>query len=115
MRLAITLVAALLLSAATAGATGQRTGLRLVATSPVTVTGTEFRAAELVRLTLTAGGRTTVTRVRTARTGRLRAVFAGRVLPECARWVVIATGARGSRASLTRPPALDCPPPPPIE
>jgi hypothetical protein len=116
MRLACSLVA---LAAAlfAGGATGasQTPKLRIAVELPLTVTGTAFRASELVRVRAIGTFGSKSLRVRTTAAGRLRARFAKLSGDPCTLRRVTAVGTRGSRAVLRLPPGACQPPegPPP--
>jgi hypothetical protein len=114
MRLVLAVMCAAVLLAASGATASSEPSLQLTSASPVTVTGSGFASREHVRVTFTAEGRVTLRKAISGPGGRFRAVFAGRMVPTCRRWVVRAVGSRGSRTALARPPSLDCPPPPPV-
>ena len=89
--------------------------LHIAVELPLTLTGTAFRAHELVRVEATGTFGSRSLRVRTTATGRLRARFAKLSGDPCTLRRVIAVGGRGSRAVLRLPPGLCQPPegPPP--
>jgi hypothetical protein len=82
--------------------------LRLIATAPLRIHGSGFRARERVRLRLRmSGAPPTTRRVRAGRHGSFTTVFTSAV-DRCSAFSVIAVGRSGRRARLYRP-APKCP------
>ena len=101
-------VTAVAVASASLGATARtRPALQLVDGAPLTIRGVHFRAQESVSLTVSSAGR---------RLARTKAGPGGSFLirtpiryNRCSGVLVIARGAKGSRAKLQRPP-MDCRP-----
>ena len=101
--LALALVAAASATASTTTQTAQPT-LTLVHRAPLVVRGTHFRAAELVRLSATAGATHATAAAKTTRRGVVVARF-HYTAPMCLKLVVQATGQHGDHARLViKPP-----------
>jgi hypothetical protein len=105
---------ALLLALAAAGglaspttATSTRATLRLGDESPLTVSGSGFRAQEHVRVVAVSGKRA-VRSVTAGAGGRFAVRFTGMSVNACRGVSVTAIGDRGSRAMYKRPPG-QCP------
>src|SRR4051812_5554301 len=102
------IIAALAACASAAAGTAHLTTARLtvVTTTPLVVSGAQFRPNERVRVTSSQ-----VTRiVRTTAAGTFRASFgAAVVVDRCSAFRVVAVGARGDQAVLTRPRPLCAP------
>jgi hypothetical protein len=97
-------------SAIAHGSVATKPVLKLVQRAPLKIQGFHFKARERVRLTAsTTGGHAAVT-TRSARLGRVTALFSNFSPATCLRLVVTAVGARGDRATLVVNP----PPPTPI-
>jgi hypothetical protein len=91
-----------------AAAASKHPAVRVVDGSPVRVAGTGFGGGERVTVKLSVSGSGVVSKVvRATMAGRFSAVFAQRTLSDCVTYSVVATGWRGSRASVKRiqPPA----------
>jgi|tagenome__1003787_1003787.scaffolds.fasta_scaffold20923269_2 hypothetical protein len=101
--------------AASAGEGSPR--LTLAHADPFTVHGTAFRPHERVRVVVRApGGPQRDRRVRAGAHGGFKAVFDDLRWGRCRGVSVTATGSRGSRATLRRPPLPACMPArPPIQ
>lgn len=84
--------------------------LRLFHRSPVELAGRDFVARERVRVRVTTAGERAVRRVRASRSGSFRVTFSSVDVDRCSGLSAVATGSRGSRATLKRVP-LECPPP----
>ncbi len=117
MRTVLALVACLALGVAgTAAGLGidasqKRPALRLVDRQPLILKGVRFKARERVRVVVEAADGEMVRVVRARVTGSFVASFGDVVFDRCTGLRVVATGARGSRASLKLPKPA-CPPPP---
>lgn len=88
--------------------TGRPT-LKLMRPSPLQVKATGFHAAERVRVVAVVDRRITK-RVSASALGAFTLRFPGVSVDRCSGFAIFAVGARGSRASLTRPHVY-CPPP----
>jgi hypothetical protein len=104
---AVVLAVSLLASTAASGRMF-RAGLRLVDRSPLTVEGRSFKAAERVRVTVSASGVVERKTIRASRSGSFRAVFTDLTLGPCTGFRVSAAGSGGSRAKLNPPPLPAC-------
>jgi hypothetical protein len=83
--------------------------LRLLDRQPLTLRGKSFLPRELVRVTVTTDGKSTVKRIRATATGTFTANFVAVELDRCSGALVVASGLRGSQARLkVAQPA--CPP-----
>jgi hypothetical protein len=111
VRLALAILAALLLAPATAART-ERARLWLVEPSPLTVAGSGFDARERVTVTVWTKERRART-VTASATGRWRLVFRAAEVRACEPYSIVAKGDHGSRASLKFMP--ECPPIQPID
>lgn len=89
----------------------RKPALRFAAHAPVKIKGTQFRAGERVRVTLTLNGGTRAKRTRATQVGSFGVTFwAARVTDRCNSDVFArAEGARGSVAT-AKLPQLQCPP-----
>jgi hypothetical protein len=97
-------------SAQGGGSVRVRPSLGIVATPPVTIRGTSFKAHERVTVDVVAtGGRERKRTVANA-AGAFRLVFRGLNLSACAGVSITAIGDRGSRAGSRRSPGV-CPHP----
>ncbi|HEU5212574.1 MAG TPA: hypothetical protein VFU10_07365 [Gaiellaceae bacterium] len=94
--------AGVLCAPASSGQAG-RAQLQLMRSSPVMLRGTGFTAAEHVRVVARVPGMATK-RVTASSAGAFTVRFAGRAGTRCTGFSVIATGDRGSRASITQAP-----------
>lgn len=104
---ATVVVAAALLGALPAAAAPEgKALLRIADRHPLVVTGTGFRAGEVVQLTAAAGA-TATARAKASVAGRFQAAFRLDV-GRCARVTVLAVGSRGTRARLLTPVSIDC-------
>src|SRR4051794_30246759 len=99
-------LAALLLLALLGGPAGagarSHAQLRIVHSAPLTVAGAGFASRERVRLSLRGGARSAVRTVTARADGTFTARFAGVALGHCGAASIVASGSRGSRASVTR-------------
>jgi hypothetical protein len=82
--------------------------LKLEGRAPVTIAGTGFAAHERVRLVLHSP-RARSRQVTASSSGTFSKAFSGVAVDRCSGFWVSATGSRGSRAVLRRPPP-ECPP-----
>jgi hypothetical protein len=102
---------ALLAATAVSGATGttpRKATIAVLDPDPLAIAGRGFFARERVTFRVTREGAVSRKVVTANRLGRLTAEWASLELPECAPYTVIATGARGSTATVRRiriPPA----------
>jgi hypothetical protein len=88
--------------------------MRMTVASPATIQGAGFAPREVVRLVLTAGGKSQSHRLLTTTTGHFSSVWKGVAVDLCATWRLTASGSKGSRAVL-HSRANPCPSPPPFE
>jgi hypothetical protein len=111
-RLALTAVAAsaLILGLASADAGVAKTRVRMVEPAPLVLQGVGFERAELVRVTVSLGDRSTTRKLRANRAGSFTTRFEGIRYSRCgaAALEVDAVGSRGHRVSWKLVP-LDCP------
>jgi hypothetical protein len=78
-----------------------RASLTLESLAPLTVRGHHFHRRERVRVVMhPLGGDSVVRRVRASRAGKLSATFASAPAGPCPHFTVVATGRKGSRATL---------------
>jgi hypothetical protein len=103
---ALTFAVLLLLPAIATGSSGAVASVRVADYRPFTVSGTEFKAKERVRVVAQVKGRHVKT-VFATKTGVFTARFRGVSIRKCAGYVVRATGNKGSRAYLRHLP--ECP------
>jgi hypothetical protein len=114
MRIALTLVVALLLavsgSAATANGHGGvgRASLTLLKPEPLKLRGIRFLAGERVRVTVSVPS-PRAKRVTASAAGSFAAAFADVSVDPCSGLTAVAVGSRGSRATL-KLPQRQCPP-----
>jgi hypothetical protein len=107
-RLALVVVAGLALAAAAGSAATPAPSIHIVARAPLVVAGANFKAGEVV--TVTVIGRRAAAplqRRATSRGGSFRLRFPGVSLGECDAYGIRAVGNRGSRAAY-KPPRLMC-------
>lgn len=106
----VAIVMAVFVSSALATPMSTTPRLVLAAVKPLTIKGTGFRATERVRVTVRVGGRSYLRQIRAVR-GVITAAFVN--VPRLDRCMTelraVATGAKGSRASL-KLAQLQCPP-----
>jgi hypothetical protein len=88
------------LLAPAAGAT-THASLNVSSTNPVTIVGTQFQAAENVRVMVTAAGERRTRTTVTSATGTFKARFVGLETPGPCKVSAVAIGAKGSRANWT--------------
>lgn len=100
-----------LVPAAATGAGQSSPSLRIVAVTPVHVSGRAFRPYERVQLRATSGEITAQRALRATRLGSFRVTFATiEITDRCSMDLLVrAIGARGSRAA-AKLPQLQCPP-----
>ena len=84
--------------------------LRLVTVKPLVVHGTAFRAHERVKVTATAGEAYVAVSTTAGATGAFTVSLGTFPIARCAGLWVRAVGARGSAATLKRPPLPGCMP-----
>jgi hypothetical protein len=96
-------IVALGAAAVPAASATSRSSLTIRDANPATVVGRGFLARERVVVRVRPiGSRSFAKAVSSTAAGRFVAVFAEEAIPDCAGYVVTATGARGSRATLRR-------------
>jgi hypothetical protein len=100
-----------LVPASATGAEQRSPSLRIVAVTPVHVSGRAFKPFERVQLRATSGEITAQRTLRASRLGAFRATFATiEITDRCSMDLLVrAVGARGSRAA-AKLPQLQCPP-----
>jgi hypothetical protein len=115
MRIALTVVTALVLAVSASAMGGARDAaapnratLRLVDRAPLKLLGKGFQARERVRVTVSVRRRT-AKRVIASPAGTFVVAFADVSVDRCSGLTAVAVGARGSRASL-KLPQPQCPP-----
>jgi hypothetical protein len=91
-------------------ASNGKAALRVASAAPLKIRGLHFRASERVVVKVIAPKGASA-RVRADRTGRFGVSFPTVTYDRCSGLLVVATGARGSRATLKRPQPA-CPPGP---
>jgi len=111
MKLAVLIGVLVLAIAGAAVAADLRTkpALRVADRSPVTVAGTAFVSRERVLVTVSSS-HTWTRRATAGARGTFRVVFEGATVDRCEVVRVVATGARGSRATLKLLPQPACNP-----
>jgi hypothetical protein len=114
MRTLVICLVALVLPASAAGVgveieSKRVPALRLLDRQPLSLRGKSFLPRELVRVTVTTDGQRTVKRIRATATGAFTANFVSLELDRCSGALVVASGFRGSQATL-KVPQPACPP-----
>ena len=102
-------VALLWTSVGLSSATRAKPQLKVLATRPLVVQGTHFRARERVRVTATTTSAVTRT-VRTTAAGSFKAQFESVLVARCTGATVKAVGVAGDQASIKVLQAQDCAP-----
>lgn len=103
------LLLVLLVGTAATAAT-KKPALKVLTASPLVVSGTNFKAGEVVRLSTLGRVGETPRRVVASRTGVFKTKLSARPKPGCGAYGIVAVGSQGSRATVQvgRP----CVPPP---
>jgi hypothetical protein len=103
------LTAALLAACAAVPGEAATARLTLRTTTPLAVHGSGFHRHERVRVVVRYGA-TYTHRVRATSSGRFTTAFGRINVDRCSGFLMMATGRRGSRATLRRPPLPACAP-----
>lgn len=98
------LVASLVLAPHGFAASSQPARLQLLPTEQLAVRGSHFRARERVTLLVVAGTRRATKTTVAGRAGTFTVTLAGFSSSTCAGFAITATGSKGSRAGVKRPP-----------
>ena len=114
--LAVAGVAAAAISAEGQGEAKRKAAIELWLNDPVVVHGTGFAAEEKLTLRVMVGGDTYTKRFRASDAGKFTKRFADAAVDNCDALSIVAVGAEGSRATITRkfqiPPACGISPQP---